>query len=209
MEQKETYWSRFASDFEKRNIKVIGVKDVNLILNKVANLTPMKNVLEIGCGDGMYTNLLLDKSESITATDYSEQMVDVCQKRFEASKNLKVEKADCFDLPYPANSFDSVFMANLIHIIPNPQEAVKEVKRVLKENGSFIALSYSLKEMKFFDKISLMYRYFGAYGKPPKGGSNLGLQDAVGIIQKEGFEITEAEVVGEKSKAFFIKAICL
>lgn len=52
MEQKETYWSRFAGNFEERNYYVIGKPDADLILRKVASQKKLKNVLEPGCGNG-------------------------------------------------------------------------------------------------------------------------------------------------------------
>jgi len=58
VEQKETYWSRFAADFEERNYYVVGKADVELILNKVASLKNLRNVLELGCGNGTYTKVL-------------------------------------------------------------------------------------------------------------------------------------------------------
>ncbi len=141
------------------------------------------------------------------ATDFSDEMVVMSTQRFSSVANVNVEKANCLELQYPDNSFDTVFMANLLHVIPNPVIAVQECKRVLKDRGTLIVLSYTMKGMKFRNKLGMVYRYFKTYGKPPKEGSNLGLEDATRLIEKQGFNISEAGLYGEKSKAFIVKAV--
>lgn len=206
MEQKETYWSRFANDFEERNYYVIGRSDVELILGKVASLNNLKNVLELGCGNGTYSKVLAGNADSLLATDISDEMVKASENRLKTYANVKVEKADCFNLPYPANSFDTVFMANLIHIIPNPDNAIQECKRALKKEGHLFVISYTQKGMRFRHKLGMVYRYLKTYGKPPRGGHNFGLTEASSLMKLHGFSIIESELIGEKSKAFFIKA---
>ncbi len=59
MQDKEVFWSRFANDFEKRNTYVIGEQDMHIVLNKVSKFSSLGNVLELGCGDGVYTSILV------------------------------------------------------------------------------------------------------------------------------------------------------
>ncbi len=207
MEQtKETYWSRFADDFEERNYYVAGKDDMEIILNKVDTINNLNNVLELGCGNGTYSKRLAKRATSLVATDFSEEMVEASKERLKKIKNIKVEKADCFHLPYLDNTFDTVFMANLIHIIPNPDKAIIEAKRVLKHGGSIIVLSFTQKGMSFYNKLGMIYRYLKTYGKPPKNGRSLGLKDAIKLIQMQGLEIIESELLGDKTKALFIKS---
>ncbi|PIF05669.1 MAG: methyltransferase type 11 [Draconibacterium sp.] len=205
MKQKERYWSRFANDFEERNYYVIGKADVELILKKVALLRNMKNMLELGCGNGTYSKILAKNADALLATDLSDEMVKASKNRLKDFSNIRVEKADCFNLPYSQNSFDTVFMANLIHIIPRPEDAIRECARVLKKGGHLIIISYTLKGMKFRHKIGLIYRYLKTYGKPPKGGKNFKLEDATSLLKTYKFNVIEAELIGKKSKALFIK----
>ncbi|MFQ9418242.1 MAG: class I SAM-dependent methyltransferase [Lachnospiraceae bacterium] len=46
--------------------------------------------------------------------------------------NLIFEVADATDLPYENHSFDVVLIANALHIMPEPEKALKEIERVLK-----------------------------------------------------------------------------
>lgn len=47
--------------------------------------------------------------------------------------------ADATDLPYEDESFDAIVIANALHIMPNPEWAIREMKRVLKSDGVIIA----------------------------------------------------------------------
>jgi hypothetical protein len=53
--EKETYWSRFADDFEEKSIYVIGKEDMDAIHNKLLIQHYLKKTLELGCGPGTYT----------------------------------------------------------------------------------------------------------------------------------------------------------
>jgi ubiquinone/menaquinone biosynthesis C-methylase UbiE len=202
--QKETYWSRFAKDFEQRNIYVIGRSDLDLVRNKISSLTSLGNVLELACGDGVYSRILAKNAASLLATDFSDEMVDSAKSNLVAFNNVSVEKANCFSLSYPDDSFDSVFMANLVHIIPHPEKALEEAGRVLKQNGKLIVVSFTMDGMKFFHKVGMIFRYLKTYGKPPRDGRTLTQEDANKLVRLAGFEVNESELIGEKCKAVFL-----
>ncbi len=206
MEQKETYWSRFANDFEERNNYVAGKDIIEQICHKIASLDHLNNVLELGCGNGTYTKNLVNNSTSIIATDFSDEMVEVSTLRLKNYQNIRVEKANCHHLHYADHSFDTVFMANLLHVISKPEFALQECKRVLKPGGKLIIISFTQVGMRFSNKLRLIYRYLKVYGKPPKDGRSIGLKEASIMIQKQGFRIKEAELLGCDMKALFIRS---
>jgi ubiquinone/menaquinone biosynthesis C-methylase UbiE len=207
MEQKEKKWSRFANNFEERNCYVVGKSDIELIMKKVSTLKNLKNVLELGCGNGTYSKVLAKNADSLLATDLSDEMVGASKERLKNYNNIKVDKANCFDLPYPDKSFDTVFMANLIHIISNRNKALEECKRVLKKGGCLLIISHTQKGMKLRHKLGMSYRYLKTYGRLPKGGRNFGLDEANTLLDACGLPVIESELIGKKTKALFIKAI--
>ena len=78
---------------------------------------------DVGCGNGTYSEILIGEAEHLTATDFSDEMVTSSKERLKDLGNVTVEKADCFDLPYSDCSFDTIFMANLLHVIPEPHSS--------------------------------------------------------------------------------------
>jgi ubiquinone/menaquinone biosynthesis C-methylase UbiE len=206
MMEKETYWSRFADDLEERTNYVVGKNDIEKIKTVLAEQKNLGKTLELGCGNGTYSKVLIHEADHLTATDFSDEMVAVSKNRLKGIENISVEKANCFNLSYPDSSFDTVFMANLLHIIPEPEKAVAEAKTVLGKNGKLIAISFTTEGMTFFSRLGMVYRYLKTYGKPPPAAQTLTVQKTRKMVEDCGFKIEEAMLVGNKSKAIFIRA---
>lgn len=49
---------------------------------------------------------------------------------------------DATNLPYADNSFDAVMIANALHIMPEPEKALREIHRVLKDQGYLFAPNF-------------------------------------------------------------------
>jgi len=207
MMEKETYWSRFADDFEERVDSVVGKNDIELIKTVLSEQKALGKTLELGCGNGTYSEILVHEAEHLTATDFSDEMVAFSAKRLESIENITVEKANCFSLAYPDFSFDTVVMANLLHIISEPVKAVAEGKRVLKKNGRLIIISFTTEGMTFFSKLGMTYRYLKTFGKPSPTAQALTVQKTKEMLKSCGFKVDEAKLIGNKSKAIFINAV--
>ena len=60
-----------------------------------------------------------------------------------------------------------VVMVNLLHVISQPENAIRESKRVLKANGKVVIVSFTTAGMGLFAKLGMTFRYLRAFGKPP------------------------------------------
>jgi ubiquinone/menaquinone biosynthesis C-methylase UbiE len=206
IEEKEIYWSRFANDFDKRNEYVAGKSEMEKMKNRLKKEEQLGNVLELGCGSGVFSKVIACNSRQLLATDLSDEMVNAARNNLQGFENVHIQKASCFDLPFETNTFDTVFMANLLHVIPNPEKALAESKRVLKSGGCLLVLSFTMQRMTFFNRLGMMYRYLKTYGKPPKTAQTLRLEKACFLLKNTGFEVDCAELSGNKTKAIFVKA---
>lgn len=204
--EKERHWSRMAGDFEKRVYYVAGKQNIEVIQTTLAAQSLAGQVLELGCGNGTYSTVLARKADRLHATDVSDQMVSVCKDRLGHLSNVAVEKQNCFTLSYPGASFDSVVMVNLLHVIAEPEKAIRESKRVLKTNGEIVAISFTTEGMRFIDKLGMTYRYLRAFGKPPAASQKLTISKTEAMLKNEGFRIEESRLIGINSKAVFVRA---
>ena len=100
------------------------------------------DVLECACGTGLLTVRLAEKCRSLIATDYSEGMLTQARKKCAAFSNVRIEACDITKLPYADESFDKAAAANVIHLLDNPQQAMKELMRVCKPGGMVILPTY-------------------------------------------------------------------
>jgi len=134
-----------------------------------------KKVLDLGCGGGRNTEMLLRFGFDVFACDLHEEMVKFTKKRIkeidkEASK--KIEIASMSSLPYPECYFDFVVSNGVFHNAENLKElnlSMSETARVLKEGGFFIMNMFvkdnSLNK-EFNKKRGEKYLYFTKKGLP-------------------------------------------
>jgi len=95
-----------------------------------------KRLLDLGCGAGENSVYFAKKGAHCVATDYSPGMVEVALQLADRY-GVKIEgrTANAMALEFPDNTFDLVYASNLLHHIPDPERALKEMHRVLKPGG--------------------------------------------------------------------------
>jgi glycosyltransferase involved in cell wall biosynthesis len=103
-----------------------------LLLQHLLAAHPGRAVLNVGAGQGTFTNLLADRGFEVTSTDVSPAAVDVLRRRVGGA----VEAADATDLPFPDASVD----AEVLEHAEDDGAALREAARVLRPNG-VLALS--------------------------------------------------------------------
>lgn len=99
---------------------------------KQIDLTKINSILDIGCGTGILYEVLSEEGYkgSYAGTDLSNDMLEVGRKRY---KGIDLRAMDCEKLEFPSRSFDVVFMRSVLHHIPNPVTAIKEMRRVARK----------------------------------------------------------------------------
>jgi ubiquinone/menaquinone biosynthesis C-methylase UbiE len=120
------------------------------IANMALDKTQM--VLDLACGIGTMTDLLLNRKKEITVTgiDISKESLTIAKDNFSkvgafgatgsAVLSLIQASADC--LPVANRRFDAVIMGNSIHLLPDKDRLLNEINRVLRPGG-FLAFNSS------------------------------------------------------------------
>ncbi len=202
-EVKGNFWEQYADDFTERNNYVVGEESMAIFLARCAKLKNLGNTLELACGNGVYTRVLAKNASHILATDYSQQMVDVTKKVLADCDNIDFKQADAFHLEADDNTYDTVFMANLLHIVSDCSSLLQEIKRVLKPSGKVIALDVTVEGMSFFAKLGLIRRFMKTYGKPDEKAEkkNLTVTYVEQLFEQNGLKKESIEHFGGKTKA--------
>jgi ubiquinone/menaquinone biosynthesis C-methylase UbiE len=101
-------------------------------------------VLEVGCGVGAQTGTLAGRSPDaqFMSIDVSEASISKARQAIEVAglTNVAFRRADVFDLPFEAESFDHVFVCFLLEHLSHPLEALMILKSQLKPGGTITVI---------------------------------------------------------------------
>lgn len=145
------YYRWFSSPRKKRQYKfslqslLFHLRDVNF-----------KNCLEIGCGPGTWTKVLLKKypKSKITCLDLSKEMISQFKKTIK-SKNVKTIISGFLEQDFKSQKFDFIFSSRAIEYIPNKQEVIKKIYNLLEKNGKGIIITSPPHPLAFSIKKAL------------------------------------------------------
>lgn len=98
---------------------------------------PGKRWLDVGCGTGVFTELVLDRCapRHVSAVDPAEDQIAYARTK-PVTKRIDFHLGDAQSLPFADGEFDVAAMALVITFIPDPAKAVAEMRRVVKPGGT-------------------------------------------------------------------------
>lgn len=173
--------------FEKNfiNSKRHAQKNLELV-ERLFNRLDLRNtirVLEIECGVGIVSAHLTDRyTMDVIGTDLDSDQIAIAKTYNKESVHLNFIIADATKLPFINQKFDMVLSMYVLHHIGNWKNTLKEINRVLKENGYFIF--YDLAYSKFTTKIfSPIVKNYGLYS----------IDDVSHYLGRNGLKVIHAE----------------
>lgn len=104
----------------------------------LAGETNGKSILDVGCGSGGFFPDFLDLGLNVTGVDAAEGMIEEIRTRFSAvieESRLVPMVGDIERLQFDDDSFDFVNCAGVLMYLPDANQALREMRRVLKKGG--------------------------------------------------------------------------
>ena len=137
------------------------------LCREVASLIDSSDrVLECACGAGMLSVPIAKRCHELVATDFSTGILKQAKKACRHLPNVQIKRANIMQLNCKDDVFDKAVAGNVIHLLDNPNAAIKELLRVIKPGGKLIIPTYINIErngnpdicVKFFKKLGADFK---------------------------------------------------
>ncbi len=90
--------------------------------------------LDVGCAEGLFLQIAQEDGWDVTGTEISKFAAEHGRDKF----GLNVMHGELSEMKFPDNSFDAVTMWHVLEHTADPVAVLREVRRILKDNGVFI-----------------------------------------------------------------------
>lgn len=106
---------------------------------EISNITESVGgkILDVGSADGTFSKVILDKSKAdeLVGIEVLWSSVDWAKKHWKKQKRMKFILGDAHELKFKTNSFDAVFILEVLEHVEDPAKVLSEVNRILKKGG--------------------------------------------------------------------------
>ena len=121
-------------------------------------LPPDRDWLDVGCGTGALGAAILERAKprSLRAIDPSAGFVEYAKARL-GSERARVEVGDAQDLPLAAASVDAAVCGLVLNFVPQPPQALAEMRRVVRPGGLIAAYVWD-----YAERMELMRHFWDA-----------------------------------------------
>ncbi len=157
-------------------------------------------VLELACGTGLLSVQLAGSVKLLEATDFSAEMIKQAKSKPRSSR-LNFSVQDATNLPYAAETFDAVIISNALHIMPHPEKALSEIRRVLKREGLLIAPTFTAAG-SFFGRLKVRLMELSGFRVFHKWTP----ENYLSFLRDNGFVVTDSYIYGGTLKLTYAEA---
>ena len=188
MREHKNFWDRNAGRYDRfmRKDRAAYEKMYELI----RPIVKAKTVLELAAGTGMIAKNIVNAAAYIEVTDASAEMIAEA-KRDNRSAKLHFSVQDMFCLPYADGSFDAVIVSNALHIVPQPEKALAEIRRVLKDDGVLIAPTFTHAGNSFSGKVRAFFMKLAGFPLHSKWTS----EEYMTFLRQNGWTVRKSAVL--------------
>ena len=188
MRNSQSFWDKNAGRYDR-----FMRKDAAAYERLYELLRPVvrhKTVLELAAGTGLIAKNIVNSTAHIEATDASPEMIAEA-KRDNRSAKLHFSVQDMFRLPYADGSFDVIIVANALHIVPEPEKALSEIRRVLKDDGVLVAPTLTPADNAFSGRVKAFFMKLAGFPLHSKWTS----REYQAFLRENGWTVRKSAVL--------------
>ena len=188
MQEHKNFWDKNAGRYDRFMRKDRAAYDEMYEL--IRPVVRHKTVLELATGTGLIAKHIVNVAAHIEAMDASAEMIAEA-KRDNRSAKLHFSVQDMFRLPYANQSFNVVIVSNALHIVPQPEKALAEIRRVLKDDGVLIAPTFTHAGNSFSGRVKAFFMKLAGFPLHSKWTS----EEYLRFLQQNGWTVRKSAVL--------------
>lgn len=125
-----------------------------------------KAILEVGCGAGRFTELLVKSGAFVHSVDLS-IAVETNKENIGDAENFRIAQASVYELPFPDASFDLVICIGVIQHTPSSERTIENLWSKVKPGGTMIIDHYRWR-LAYYSTLKPLYRQYLKRLEPKK-----------------------------------------
>ena len=188
MQERKNFWDRNAGRYDRFMQK--DRMAYEKMYERVRPVVKVQTVLELATGTGLIAKNVVNAAAHIEATDASAEMITEA-KRDNRSAKLHFSVQDMFCLPYADQSFDVVIVSNALHVVPHPEKALAEIRRVLKDDGVLIAPTFTHAGNSFSGKVKAFFMKLAGFPLHSRWTS----KEYLSFLRQNGWTVRKSAVL--------------
>ena len=182
MRKSELYFEELGDNFDTFMSDYDVSRRSSLIKDLLSKCSPKGSALEVGCGTGAITPVLLNRGLSVTVGDISAKLAETTAARY----GVMGSECNATAINFPDQSVDLVLSSEVIEHVPDPHKALQEMCRIVSMGGFLVVTSPN----KLWYPLLWIAQKIGAR---KFSGNEIWLwpTEARKVIEDQGFEIVE------------------
>ena len=188
MRNRQNFWDKNAGRYDRFMRKDAAAYE--RLYGLLRPVVRQKTVLELATGTGLIAKHIVRYADHIEATDASQKMIEQAKQGVKSAK-LYFSVQDMFHLPYADQSFDVVIVVNALHIVPEPEKALSEIRRVLKDDGVLVAPTFTHADNAFFGKVKAFFMRLAGFPLHSKWTSH----EYLAFLRENGWTVQKSTVL--------------
>lgn len=129
----QAFFGRVAGEWDAVRNELFG--EAFTLQGLLTLLPPAWVVADLGCGTGNAAEVLAPVVRRVLAVDQSEAMLAAARKRLAGLRNVDFVRGDLESLPIETGTVDAAVCVLVLHHLPDPAKAVREMARILRPGG--------------------------------------------------------------------------
>ena len=200
MRKHRNFWDKNAGRYDRFMRKDRAAYDEMYAL--IRPVVKGKTVLELATGTGLIAKNIVNAAAHIEASDTSAEMIREAKRRNHSAK-LYFSVQDMFCLPYADESFDVVIVSNALHIVPQPEKALAEIHRVLRDDGVLIAPTFTHAENSFFGNSKAFFLKLAGFPLHSRWTS----EEYLCFLQQNGWTVRKSDVLKASFPLTYVECV--